>query len=136
MHYLHLGCVERANTARGGAKCCIPPSQHTLSAIFPVVHKRNRCFYWFIVLWFLLMHVLLWEMQHFPLPPSASVAQLYCTVSTIQTISRGHSCSDALLNKDRRVDQLLPWRAPGLGTLCYPELSSGCSAGFVPHLFE
>ena len=36
-------------------------SRHTPSAIFPVVHKRNWCFYWFIVLWFPLKHVLLCE---------------------------------------------------------------------------
>ena len=110
------------------------------SAIFPVVHERNRCFYWFIVLWLLLTHTLLWKCMCISRCYLCSPAVLYCTVSTIQAISWGHSCSGALLNKDRRVDQLLPWRAPGLGTLCYPQLSIlckwFCSAGFVPRLFE
>ena len=38
------------------------------------------------------------------------------------------------------MDQLLPWRAPGLGTLCYPGLlilcKGFCSAGFVPCLLN
>ena len=121
------------------------PSRHALSATFLVVHERNRCFYWFIVLWLLLTHVLLWECTC--ISRCYLCSQLYCTVlyctvlvSTIQAICQGHGCSDVLLNKVRRVDQLLPWWAPGLGTLCYPQLRIlckwFCSTGFIPRLFK
>ena len=38
--------------------------ENTPSAVFPIVHERNWCFYWFIMLWFPLTHALLWECMY------------------------------------------------------------------------
>ena len=66
------------------------PSQHAPRAIFPVVHECNRCFYWFIVLWFPLKHALLCEcmcISHSYLVP---IPQLqYSTAQLVLNIGRG-----------------------------------------------
>ena len=83
-----------------GPRLCLVSSRHAPRAIFPVVHERNQCLYWFIVCAVsaeariaMSACAFLTYVAH----PAASlnIKQIYGSVE--------NSYSAALLNKDRRV---------------------------------
>ena len=79
--------------------------------------------HWFTVMWFPLAHVLLWEYMNTCAFLTAIATYVHMVMCIVQLSVYCHfqnlalkrsveaSCSDAVLNKVRRMDQLLPWRA-------------------------
>ena len=103
------------------------PSRHAPSAIFPVVHERNRCFNWFIVLRFPLTHVLLCECVCISHCYSATIAtQLYWTAVSFLNIHQLRLAVPTCCwtKTVQEGDQLLVRRVPGPGTDLRDQISS------------